>query len=102
MPTQITGEMWLHIGQLAGLVLVAWIVLKIDNSNKASKIERLEMKEELIGGQTEMRADMDAKHSENKQALAVHAGVDEAKFDALGRTLQRIDNTLIRMDERTK
>lgn len=92
-------DVLIHLAALAipSIVSIAagYFAMKLRNA-------MLELKSELVGSQNAMRADMDQKHAENKQTVAVHIGEDNAKFEALGITMGRIDNTLIRLEERTR
>lgn len=93
--------------------LVAYFGMMIKNSLASSNARLIEqqtsikeelihqqtsVKEELVRSQTAMRMDMDEKHAENKQAIAVHVASDEKQFDAISRTLTRIDGKLDRMN----
>lgn len=88
---QIGSETIAHIVEAGILAVVGFIGLKI-------QIAIANAKEELLEKSHEMRADMDEKHAENSQAIAVHAASDEAKFDSISRTLVRMDGKLDRMN----
>jgi hypothetical protein len=66
------------------------------------KDDLLEKHQELLGGQTSLRVDFDAKHAENTQAIAVHSASDDAKFTGISRTLKRIDGKLDQMAPRRR
>jgi len=93
-------------------VLVAYFGLKISNAVKDVRLEQskvkedlvakqVEIKDELVAKQNEMRQDIDKKHAENTMASAVHSASDEAKFEAISRTLTRMDGKLDMMNSKS-
>ena len=68
--------------------LAAFVIgLMIKNSQNT-------VKEDLVRGQNELKNDMDGKHAENKQGLAVHIAEDRAVFEGIKATLARIEKTI--------
>jgi ABC-type transport system involved in Fe-S cluster assembly fused permease/ATPase subunit len=111
---------WIHIG-ISVIVLVVTCVssyflitlrntqLKIELRQEQNKAELLahqqgvkddlgEKHDELISNQTELHRDFDQKHAENKQQLAVHMADDTQQFVGIGRTLNRMENKLDRIN----
>lgn len=84
------------VGLVTGVVAFAGFVVTLMIKN-----DQLSTKNELSQKQSEMKEDMDAKHAENKQAIAVHQAEDVQKFDAISRTLTRIDGKLDRLAEKS-
>jgi hypothetical protein len=82
---------WIHIGlALLGLIVSAagaWLILIVKNN-------QAETKAELTASQTKMQIDMDAKHAENRQAIAVHMAEDKAIFGDFTRRLDKQDVVL--------
>lgn len=100
VPPGITTDTAIHVIEAAALAGLAFIGLKIQKSQAESKVDQLEMKSELVDKLNEASRDMAEKHAENTQAIAVHAGSDEAKFDAISRTLIRMDTKLDQITDR--
>jgi hypothetical protein len=73
---------------IGGLSFAGFVILLMIKNNQAT------VKEDLVAAQNEMREDMDRKHAQNAQAIAVHAGEDAKVFDGISRTLQRMDGSL--------
>lgn len=85
------------------VTLAGFVILLMIKNNQATVKEELvakqtEIKDELVESQNKMREDMDDKHAENSKAIAVHQAADEAKFDAISRTLVRMDGKLDRLN----
>lgn len=58
------------------------------------KITQVTDRAELVEHQNEIKEELNKKHSENTQNIAVHQAQDEEKFEAISRTLTRIDTKL--------
>jgi hypothetical protein len=86
---------YIHIGLTAVGVLitvaVAFIGLQTKLAVSTMRDEQSKVKEELVASQNEMRNDMDAKHAENRQAIAVHTASDDRLFDSINKSLDRIE-----------
>jgi len=91
MQVSLSPEVLVHGVELLGVAAVAWIGLKIQNAVAGVRQEQGRVKEELVANQNEMRSDMDEKHAENKQAIAVHTASDEQQFKSIGDSLVRIE-----------
>lgn len=56
--------------------------------------EQVRVKEELVHNQNQIREDMDDKHAENKQSIAVHQGEDRVQFAFMNEALKRIEGKM--------
>lgn len=85
---------------VSGIIsLAGFVILLMIKNNQATVKEELvekqtELKDELIESQNQMRHDMDQKHAENKQGLAVHIAADDQQFKNITSTLNRMDYKL--------
>lgn len=95
---QITwsAEATLAAANLILLLAGGWVGLKIQEGVAGVRSEQAKIKEELVKNQNEARSDMEAKHAENKQAIAVHAASDEQQFRSIGESLKRIESKVDR------
>ena len=93
-----TPEVLIHGAQFIALTVGGWIGLKIRAEAAERETRQIqqqaEVKEELVASQHEMRRDMDAKHAENKQTIAVHTASDEKQFANIAESLVRIEKKL--------
>ena len=81
----------MHGLELALLLAGGWVSLKIQQAVAGMRKEQSVVKEELVASQTALQTDMNAKHAENKQAIAVHVASDDRQFDSIGESLKRIE-----------
>ena len=58
------------------------------------KITQVTDRAELVEHQLEIKEELNRKHAENTQSIAVHEAEDTQKFEAISRTLTRIDTKL--------
>lgn len=84
----------LEIGTPILLALLSWIGIRIDSGLKDIRIEQAQAKEDLVENQNQIKEDLNKKHQENTQNIAVHTAEDNQRFDGISRTLQRIDRKL--------
>jgi hypothetical protein len=92
------ADKWIHIGMAAGALAAAWVATQIKVKLGELKLGQAESKAELLAQQNEVKDDLNEKHRENTQAIAVHQASDEQKFDAFGKALTRIENKLDRIN----
>ena len=101
----------IHIVTLGVVSIMAVFGYKQQIASAKGREERVEGEAKLLKGQADaaaallasqnaMRMDMDAKHAENRQGLAVHVREDDIRFDGISRTLQRIDTKLDKISDR--
>lgn len=94
----ITADTVMHGITLAAALIIAIVGYKVQITQGEIKVAQGEMKAELVDAQSKMQRDMDAKHSDNRLAIQVHQAEDAQRFDAIGRTLNRIDGKLDRLN----
>lgn len=88
----------LEIGTPLLLAFLSYVGLFITNQLKDIKLEQKDAKAELVLHQTEIKEELNRKHAENTQSIAVHQAEDLQKFEAISRTLTRIDGKLDRIE----
>lgn len=84
----------MRVLELAGIVGVGYLGLRIQNAVGEIRLEQSRVKAELVDGQTRLREDFDEKHAENSQNIAVHEASDIQKFEAIKNTLERIERKI--------
>lgn len=90
----------LEIGTPTVLCLLAYIGLLIRASLGEIKLSQAEAKAELIENQTQIKAELDHKHAENTQTIAVHSASDEGHFREIAAALQRGEEAFRRIEAR--
>jgi hypothetical protein len=76
------------------LIAVSWVGLLIK-----SNLADIKTAQELA--KAELKEEFNAKHAENTQTIAVHSAVDEQKFTGIQSTLNRLEQTLRRLESST-
>lgn len=84
--------------ELGVTLIFTYMGYRIKLAVSEGTIAQQKMKEELIEKQTDMRRDIDTKHHENAQAIAVHQAEDAQRFDSIARTLNRMDVKLDKLN----
>jgi hypothetical protein len=87
-----------HLAVGVGAVGAAWVGMLIKSSLQRIALTQAENKAELVEHQNEIKADLNFKHAQNSQSIAVHQAEDKAIFDGISRTLKRMDDKLDRQD----
>ena len=90
----------LQIGTPLLLCLLAWVGMLIKNSLSEIKLSQAEAKAELIENQTQIKVELDHKHAENTQAIAVHSASDDGHFREITAALQRGEEAFRRIEAR--
>jgi hypothetical protein len=83
-----------HLVIAVGAVGAAWVATLIRVQLGKIALTQADNKAELVAHQTEIKDELNQKHAENTQNIAVHTAEDNQRFDAISRTLQRIDGKL--------
>lgn len=126
MQINLTAGDWIHVAYVAGVTLVSFVgwqiknkvrdsaahleqkisegnnalERKIDASNAELKGRIYSAKAEMISSQVAMQRDMDSKHAENKEGLAVHIAEDRVIAKALTGELDRLNVTVGKFDDK--
>lgn len=81
---------------ILALVSVGWLIigLLIKSALGDIRLAQASDKAELIEHQHEIKEELNRKHAENTQSIAVHQAEDTQRFDAISRTLTRMDAKL--------
>ncbi len=97
-PSLETFHKILEVGTPLLLGLASWFALVVDNKLNGIKLQQAAAKAELVEHQNEIKDELQKKHAENTQNIAVHQAEDMQKFEAISRTLTRIDGKLDRIE----
>lgn len=99
----LTPEVMFHAAQTLVLLAFGYVGLLIKDAVASVRVEQAQVKADLVAAQTRMQQDMDTKHSENRQGLAVHKAEDVLQFSdvrqrqtELKEMLQRIETKIDR------
>lgn len=88
----------IHIAMAVGALAAAWVGQQIKVKLGEIRLEQSESKAELLAQQNEVKEDLNKKHQENTQAIAVHNASDELKFDAIKQNQSEMRDTLRGID----
>ena len=92
----------IHLIELAGMVGMSWLLLKVKDMLSGVRDEQTHVKEDLLSKQNSLQIDFDRKHAQNTQTIAVHEAEDKQKFDSLGSALVRIETKVDKIADDTR
>jgi hypothetical protein len=87
-----------HMAIALGTLAVAWVGLAIKAALGKIALTQAQDKAELVEHQTQIKEDLNRKHAENSQNLAVHTAEDRAIFAGFSATQTRTDAKLDRIE----
>lgn len=93
-------HLFFDILSLLGIFAASWVGLALKGVLSKMENNQAVVKADLLASQNEMKEDLTAKHSENRRDLAVHQARDEEQFRSISRTLDRVEATQTRIEQK--
>lgn len=87
-----------HMAIAAGSIACAAVGVMIKLQLAKIALNQEKAKSELIEHQLEIKDELNAKHRQNQQDIAVHTAEDKVQFESISRTLTRIDGKLDKLN----
>lgn len=95
-----TADKIFHIVVAAGAIAAAWMGLLIRNALQKIALTQAANKAEMLAEQVAVKEDLQQKHAENRQQLAIHMAEDVIQFRGLTDTGVRMEAKLDKLVDR--